>query len=468
MRVLVIAPPYKDRGNFYELPLGMAYISSYLKSKKVDVLFINMNEYDLQDEDVRSSDVVLIGGLSVHYRIIKDVLRYVKGIHPGIVSIVGGGAFSSLPDIMFEMLSPYIDIGVIGEGEISTYNILLDLPTALSTRIVNAEPIKDLDSLPFPDYEGLGISKYLDRQLTGDEHYLYPMDNPRCIPLISSRSCPHNCSFCFHPTGRVYRQRSLDNVFLEIDYLVDRYKINMLSLLDELFSQFPDRIGAFCERIKGYNLKWMTQMRVDSVDQNTIRMLKDAGCFQISYGIEHVNEKILAGYNKRTTLPQIIDTLRMTYEAGIGIQGNILLGGPHESDITARQAISWREANLRYMINLSAVIPYPGTDLFKYGVSTGKISPREFIERGCPYVNFSNTDLRLPISMLWGKVVSSDIMHNDPVRGEVKRVSVVCPHCSVVSTYSGLYWGSTGVSFTQGNSYRIGCRSCNQRFDIKI
>ena len=281
--------------------------------------------------------------------------------------------------------------------------------------------------------------------------------------FIADGFVTHNC---FHPTGKVYRQRSLDNFFGEVEYLIDKYQINMVAVLDELISQFPERINEFCSRIKKYNLKWMTQMRVDSVNQDTINMLKDAGCIQISYGIEHVNNEILESYNKHTTIKQIEDALEMTYNAGIGIQGNILLGGIKETDQTVQQAVMWRARNKKYMINITPIIPYPGTDLFKYGVEKGKIIPKQFITQGCPFVSFSNAALYFNSVLNPGELISAERLYDDEFRGTMWRIKVKCPHCNEINDYSGLYWGSTGIAFASGQAYRIGCRKCNQRFDF--
>jgi anaerobic magnesium-protoporphyrin IX monomethyl ester cyclase len=467
MKVLVIAPQYRPRGQYYELPLGLAYISSFLKTHKIETDFLNLNEENLDVEKVFKADVICTGGLSVHYHSVKSLLAEVKEIKRSVITVVGGGLFSSMPDLVYRMLSPYIDIGVSGEGEEALKDAII-LGDLKRGKIEVNEPIRNLDSLPFPDYEGMKVQGYLDRQLCGDEHYLYPLDHPRCLPIISSRSCPYNCSFCFHPTGRIYRQRSLDNFFSEVEFLIEKYQINMLAVLDELISQFPERINLFCQRIKKYKLKWMTQMRVDSVNQDTIKMLKDSGCFQISYGIEHVNRKVLEGYNKKITLDQIEKILKITYEEGIGIQGNILIGSPQETPQTIQEAQSWVEKNSKYMVNLSLVIPYPGTQLFDTGIERGLINPRNFMEQGCPFINFPGLEIKVPEPVLrWGELINQEPICTDPSRGVIMRITAICPHCTEVNKYEGLYWGATGANFTGKRSYRIACRNCNQRFDLR-
>jgi hypothetical protein len=109
------------------------------------------------------------------------------------------------------------------------------------------------------------------------------------------------------------------------------------------------------------------------------------------------------------------------------------------------------------MINLTAVIAYPGTALYEQGVNQGKIRPKMFIAQECPYVNFTGTRLELPFDFMWGEMISFK-------DGNLKAV---CPHCATVVEYPSIYFGATGAAFTQGQSYRIGCRNCNQRFDLK-
>jgi anaerobic magnesium-protoporphyrin IX monomethyl ester cyclase len=453
--ISIILPQYKPKGFFYELPIGLLYIASSLKKKGHEVEIINLNDSDL----VVNSECVITGGLSVHYNQIKGIMEEVRKQKPNAKIILGGGLVSSMPELIFKELKP--NLAIVGEGE----NIDLNLLNIL-TGIIDMPTIEDLDSLPFPDYGGIKINEYLDNQLCGDEYYLYPCDRPRALPIISSRSCPFNCSFCFHPLGKKYRQRSLDNVFAEIEYLIETYQINILCVLDELIASFPERLALFCQRIKKYNLKWMAQIRVDSINEETVSMMKDSGFFSASIGIEHINQGVLDGYQKHTTKEQIATALALLYDSGIGIQGNILFGGPRETNETMCEAINWRNQNLKYLINLTPVIAYPGTDLFNEGVQRGLINPLQFLEAGCPFVNFSGVQLQLPVALMRGEVLSDTVTGRDPLRGEIKLLKAKCPHCHTISDYPGIYWGATGVAFTGGRTYRIGCRNCNQRMDL--
>lgn len=461
MKVTIVAPQYKEPGEFYELPLGLAYISSYLKNRSVDVDFINMNE---GQQLLKPADILLTGGLSVHYHKVKAIIQRARQLNPKVKTIVGGGLVSSMPEEMLSMLE--FDIGVVGEGEETACEAVYNYQAMDLPKILTSSPIKDLDSLPFPDYDGLGIKNYLDRQLCGDEHYLYPFDKPRCLPIISSRSCPHSCSFCFHPMGKSYRQRSLDNYFKELEYLIDKYKINMISVLDELMAQFPARMSEFCDRIKPYNLKWMAQTRLDSVDEGTLRKLKDSGCIQLSVGVEHVSQTILDSFKKRSSLSVIEKSLELIYQAGIGIQGNILLGDIAETNETVKEAVEWRNAHAKYALNIAQVTPYPGTALFDHCVKAGLIKPAEYVEGHCGFVKMTDANMQFPVLMNWATSVTPAVIGNDKTRGKLYKIECRCPHCKNVTDYNNLYWGGSAVQFNGGQSYRIGCKNCNQRIDI--
>jgi len=496
MQVLIIAPRYKPFGQFYELPLGLAYLSAYLKSQGVNVKFLNLNRYSsdgVMRDQLHESDIVCTGGLSVHYHQVKTILDVSKCINPGIVTIAGGGLVSSMPRVALEELNA--DVGIVGEGEITLFEVVKALeekrrlsiiPGVIARedgeysfdKFIPRPEIDDIDKLPFPDYEGLGIQEYLDNQLCGDEHYLYHFDNPRGMPIISSRSCPFNCTFCFHPIGRKYRQRSLDNLFGEIDYLVGKYQINTLSILDELFSLDHNRIKEFCERIKKYNIKWMTQMRVDSVNEKLMKLLKDSGCFQISFGIESASQQVLKSMNKKINIDQISQALEWAYRSGIGIQGNFIFGDRTETIDTARETLRYWLENKKYALNLTYVISYPGSELYKYAVENGIIrNEAAYLEKNCPLVKLTPQFDEVSVlverwrnlyNYIKAEKIKIEKIGYEGYRGFIFKVTATCPHCGRSQTYKNLYWGSTGISFLSGKGYRIGCRSCNQRFDLPV
>jgi len=481
VRITIIAPQYKFIGKYYELPLGLAYISSSLKKKGYEVEFINMNEEQIIRGDdyhkwayevVKRSDVLLTGGLSVHFAMVQFILDCAKGANPDIITIAGGGLISSEPELMLETLK--LDYAVIGEGE----KAVLDILQGGQEKIVKAGSIDNIDELPFPDYDGLKVENYLDRQLCGDEHYTYTENKPRCLPIISSRSCPYRCSFCYHPTGQKYRQRSIESFACEVEYLKTKYNVNMLAVLDELITVKPERLAEICKVMKEFNLKWMTQMRVSNITKDIMAMMKDAGCFQISFGIEHVDEKVLKSMRKKITKAEIENALSLAREAGIGIQGNILFGDVAETGESITKGLQWLRENEKYGINANLIVPYPGTKLYRDYVASKHIPDKlEYIRKGCqfiPHKNFNYSECYdIPKYIENKPPMASEVIYRKPTRvdkykGQLYDMKIKCFHCKEEIEYRDLYQNATGGNMLWHGWYRIGCKKCNQRTDFKL
>ncbi len=280
MKCLIILVRYHREGLFspktetgdynYNIPVGLAYISAFLKQNGHEVQFLNLNHCDGIVEELikdrlsqESYTFVITGGISPFYPDVKNCVDSVRRFSPNTRIILGGGLISSQPEIMFNLLQP--DYGVIGEGELTIKELFECLENKGDINTINGlifrntdgqiiltkprDPINNLDLLPWPDYEGLGFDEYLDHMLPGDVHYNSIFDKPRSYPIIASRSCPFSCTFCFHPLGKKYRKRSIENVMDELEYAIKKYNINLILFYDELFANDRSRIYDFCRRL---------------------------------------------------------------------------------------------------------------------------------------------------------------------------------------------------------------------------
>lgn len=494
MRILIVLPKFVGQpGQYYLLPVGLPYISAALKQAGLAVECLNLNHEASTPEELipriireRQIDLVLTGGLSAHYHAVRQVLEAARMAGPHLKTMIGGGLLSSEPELIMGALRP--DIGVIGEGEDTVVEtvralsqgsplenvaglIFWEAPGRL--RQTPARPaIRDLDRISFPDYEGFGVDQYLDLQLPNTERDFHPFDNPRRLSIISSRSCPYNCTFCYHPIGNVYRQRSLDNLFQEIEYLKNRFRINMLIILDELFSMDHDRLYEFCRRMKPLGLKWEAQIRVDNIDRDMLATMKDSGCYCISYGLESGSDVVLKSMRKNIRVEQIKQALEMTWEAGIGVQGNFLFGDPAETTGTAAETLDlWLQLK-KHNIYMVPVELYPGTGLYKKALEKGVIQDRlAFIEAGCPIENLTGMSQGQFLQTLLLMHLLRKVYQSSPARllalqeqagmerhgRRLLRMRVQCPHCNQVVEY-----GNMDLS----GHRKIGCRACNRRFDL--
>jgi radical SAM superfamily enzyme YgiQ (UPF0313 family) len=501
MNFLLAIPRWASRpGDYYDFPLGVAYVSSALKGAGFKVLCCNLNHVEgslaeeLQGLLLRHDiDVFCMGGGSSDLVHIQQLFQFAKQLKPSLITVLGGAIFTSEPELMLRSLP--VDIGIIGEGEATIVELARALEAgsplghvkgiafvgdAQNVVITDPRPIiDDLDSIAFPDYEGFGMDECLRRQTPLAAIHLYPVDTPRCIPMTLSRSCPFKCTFCYHPLGDAYRSRSLDNFFAELDSLRTRYDFNMIAVNDDLLSSNRARLMEFCRRLAPYGLKWMAQLRVDKIDAELLRVLKKSGCHLIGYGIESAHDGILRSMNKKITVAQIEKALALTREAGIGIQGNLIFGDPEETATTALATLDWWLAHVEYQLNLSFVMAFPGSKIYGDVANAGKIDKLRFMQAGCPPFNISKmtaeeyTVLHEAVRQLrvsqrrMGRVLRlrRSTTHRHPQQA-VFAMTVGCPHCHETTEYDNVIPTANWYKGYDSRVMKIGCRHCNQRIDL--
>jgi radical SAM superfamily enzyme YgiQ (UPF0313 family) len=325
----------------------------------------------------------MTGGLSFQYSNIKRIVDCIHYSFPEIRVIVGGGIITSNPTVAMTALQ-HAYAGVIGEGEVTTVDLCntlekdgnLDKVEGIIFRGFNKwtqtkprDEIMDLDSLPYPDYDGFGMSHYLSLP----PHDIGNAINSRTYYLIGSRSCPYQCTFCFHSTGKKYRQRSIEEVVNEVEMMVSRYNIEHTMFNDELFARRVDRVKIIDDTAKMLNITWGANFRVDDINEELIDILKNSNCVSLTLGLESASNKILKSMRKNTTVEQIDNALKLIYDAGIPVHGCFILGDIEETYDTAAETINYWKDHKEYNVNLSFIIVYPGTHIYKYAVEKGII-----------------------------------------------------------------------------------------------
>lgn len=400
MNYLFVIPKGVSKAQCFNIfPIGIAYVSASLKQAGNNVCTINL---EFNPEGVLTAlkqtissnhvDVICTGGLSYDCNKVQKVIDAAREINPEIITVVGGGIVSADPIPAMRVLNA--DIGIIGEGEVTMGELAYVLDNGLpldnvpglilkndtngSHLITNRrEEIHDLDNVAFPDYDGFNYLEWTRVSGTGI--------------VVGSRSCTHNCTFCFHTSGRKYRQRSLENIFKEIAYQVKRYDLRTINLSDELFASNKQRVYEFCERIREVNISWSVALRVCDVDPDLLKQMKASGCVAISYGLESADNIVLKSMKKMITVKQIEKALESTYDANINVTGGFIFGDINEDHNTATNTLNfWYQNNKRHYLNVTMIIVFPGSFLYKHACDIGIIKDKEqFLRDGCPLINVS-------------------------------------------------------------------------------
>ncbi len=470
----------------YSFPIGLAYVSSSLKAAGYNVLVYNLNYKDGDIVNLLSPilvdnkiDVLATGGLTAQYWQIKEIIDAAKKIQKDIITCVGGGLITSDPEAGMEALET-ADYGVVGEGEIT----ICDLAAALEgkkkcedvaglvfkgksgkwTKTAQRPEIIDLDALPYPDYEAMEFAAVLDKLPTD----IYALGKGRFGFVSFGRSCPFNCTFCFHPSGTKYRKRSMTSVFEEIDYLIEKFNIRNIAITDELFVAKIEDVKEFCQQIKAREIGFVISLRVDMVKRDMLELLKNAGCLSVGFGLESADNRILKSMQKHITVEQIDNALSLCHDIGLNTMGNFIFGDQEETVETYKNTIKWWKEHPQYLIALHLIVLYPGSTLYKVACEKGLIEDKvDFIKKGCPYVNVSKLtddeyrEMALEISML--SQGRTKLLKNTEVSyigfGKV-CLNADCPKCGIRQEWSGL-----DVFRSLGN---VICENCNHVMNIMV
>ncbi|MDR1378054.1 MAG: B12-binding domain-containing radical SAM protein [Synergistaceae bacterium] len=418
LNYLIVMPRMAERDDIsYPFPYGLCIVSSALKASGRNVFTLNLNYKQNHLEHLRnfiidnSIDVVLSGGLSGQYAILKEIFDTAKSVDTDIVTICGGGIITADPLVAMQAFET-ADYGVIGEGEITVNELAYAIETnADSARICGVATksgvlptrgeIANLDCLPFPNYDGFEFELLVRDGLYSSDRFATIAAN-----VAISRSCPYNCTFCFHSSGKKYRRRSLDNVFEELDWLIAKYKLTHFTFADELFIGNAEFITGFCERIKPYNLTWGAQTRVDTVSVEILSRLKDAGCSMILFGVESADNSILKSMRKNITVEQIDAAFDAAKQVGLWARGNIIFGDLEETRETIVHSLNWWKAHQNWTIYLLWIYTFPGSHLYKTAIKRGIISdPVKYLKDNRMQINVS----KIPDKEYWDMVVNVEL-----------------------------------------------------------
>ena len=471
-------------GDGYVFPLGMSYISASMKAEGFKVYTVNLSHkhedpYDVLKELIQRYNIHVVGtgGLSPQYHMVKNVIQSVKEIDPNIITIVGNSIISADPEIGMEALE-YADYGVIGEGEITMNELCHSIEEggdiskikgiiykADSAYIKNAARTDtvDVDKLPWSDYDGFDIEKYLDCPPAG----FAGLSKGRQLPMLSSRSCPYRCTFCYHPHGNKFRERNLDDFFAEMTHLQNKYDIKYISMADELWSPVVKRATEFCIKMKDQNISWYADMRVDRIKPELIPHLKASGLDVVFFGLESADNKVLKSMKKNITIEKTEASLKNVYDAGIAAYGCFIFGDIAETYESAQKTIQWWKDHQQYNVHMTLIKPYPGTAIYKHCVQNGIIKdPIKYLKDGCPQINISKmgenqfSDIIKQISALQDAKapIEVELLDLDAKTGR-ETVRGVCQKCSHVNTWEQI------KLFAIDN---IHCSNCSQKYEIPV
>lgn len=393
-KVLLINPPFNISKANYEtsISVGLLSLASYLDQKGIEVEIIDAirqkNYLELIQSELPKVDLV---GLSVMTMQVSSALKISKLIKDfnSQIPIVWGGIHSTLfPEQAVK--HPLVDIAVFGEGE----QTLLDLIESIK----NKSSLKNIPGLAFQENGNVIINqkrpflKMTDLPLP--KWSLMPkeiLENIVLIPTHTSRGCPHQCAFCINSiTNNSWRGYSISQVLESLERIKEQscFKNKPMRFWDENFFTDIQRAKTIIQRMidMKLNISWETTVRVDyikenMIDDNFLGILKESGCYLLSFGGESGSEKILNKINKGINPEQIIYSAKQTLKYDIIPQYSFMVGLPGENKKDIKQTIYL----IDQLTNLSPEIqilgpqvfrPYPGSVLYQECLTSNWSAPQ--------------------------------------------------------------------------------------------
>lgn len=376
-----------------QIPLGVFCLAAYLRQQGYAVQALDAEARELTNDDIVQTlrtggfDVLGISSTTVAFHRALELAESVKAASPETTIVIGGPHVSSQPAHPLQFAA--FDYAICNEGEETLVELLRMLAERKDPRDVRglvyrrngeviANPcrpyIADLDALPLPAYD----------MIPDMEIYSPPPFNYKRLPvanIMTSRGCPNACTFCENTTfGRQFRVRGAEGIVAEIEFLIEKYGVREISFVDDTFTVKRSRIYEIFDltRKRGLKFPWSCMSRVNTVDEELLRYMRDNGCWYISFGVESADEEILRTIHKNITPASVQLAIEICHRLGIVTKGFFMIGHPRETVATIDETIAFaKRIPLRHVV-VTINTPMPGTEQYKHARKYGTLDESDW------------------------------------------------------------------------------------------
>lgn len=392
VKIALVQPSLPDKN--YLPNLGILYIASVLERDGFEVAFFDENYCTSIVDKIVAYEPALVG-FTVVTAAMNRVCHHatkLKSKLDNVVIAIGGPHVHACP--MESIQNSEIDFAIIGEGE----QPLLQLArchrdgNARHEVFVNIENLlfihqkklyrtptrpfldsAELDELPYPAFHLLD----LDKVFKNVAHGLYSTGK-RILPIMTSRGCPHECTFCCRTMGKKVRFRSMENVLNEIDTMVDDYQIDELYFEDDNFTVNKKRakqiLTAVRQRHPRLNIKFANGLRADKVDKELLLEIKSAGAYWVGFGVESGSPRVLNLMKKKLDLDAAMKNIKLASELGLKTGANFIIGYPGETLRDVLTSIRYFKSLDLDSIAIVNLVPFPGTEAHRVCEANGYLT----------------------------------------------------------------------------------------------
>ena len=392
MKILLTRP---DSGIFTVLPpIGLMALAAYIReNSNYEVHIFDGREKCANDDDYIKlisefqPDVVGISVLTMERTEGHHAINFIKKNFPEVKVVIGGPYVTSEVDDALQ--NDNIDYAVIGEGEIAGLNLFNAIAEGKNPEGINGvvfkrngglistgsdEPVADLNSLPQIAWDMIDLERYFynpDRPTPMNLH----VKTQRSAPILTTRGCPYQCTYCHKLFGKKLRKRSVDHVVEEIRYLKEERGVEEIEIIDDVFNLDNEWALEFASKIidNRFNLyfSFPNGLRADRMPNELIDILVEMGTYRIVYAIESGSPLIQKEMKKNLNLEKARQAVNYTATKRISVGGFFILGFLNETEDQMRMTIDFACNNKFSTASFFVLTPFPNTEIYDQAVNAG-------------------------------------------------------------------------------------------------
>ena len=339
------------------------------------------------------TDLIAISCLfTSEWPVVRKILCAVRNSLPNITVVGGGEHITAEPAYSLNDCDA-LDYAALGEGE----ETIVDLANAIdhgrdicsvaglaykndTGDVVFSDPrkrIKDIDDIPLPRWDLTPIENYLEKGFS------FGVNRGRTIPMLATRGCPYQCTFCSSPNMWTTRwvAREPELVADEIEIYIKNYGISNVDFYDLTAVVRRDWIINFAQQLidRKLNITWQlpSGTRSEALDKEVLKYLYESGCRNLSYAPESGSPRVLKRIKKKVDTDRMIESMRTAVACGLNVKANIIFGFPDETHTDIWRSlhfISRMAINGINDVSVWTFSPYPGTEMYSELKKKGHIA----------------------------------------------------------------------------------------------
>lgn len=354
-----------------EIPLGLLYIGASLEGRghKVQILDDTIELFSKNQlvKKLVAAKPMLVGFsvTCLNVKNFREIAEAFKRECPQVPVVVGGPHVTLLPEAFIAL--PFVDYVVKGEGELSLCAIAENVRCGIippldgpRDKLIIGKHAPSLDSLPFPARHLVDLTRYRTKSCVMDVQPTYV--------VCTSRGCPFGCTFCSSKKvwGRHYYRRSPQNVVDEIELLMKNYGARGIYFREDNFTVDRKHVLEICSEIKKRQLdiSWECESRIDTIDRQTLAIMRDAGCAGLWSGVESGSQRILDKVCKGIQVDQVPRFFGWCKELGISAGACFMLGFPGEELDDIRATYELAISLPIKWASFATYFGFPGSELY--------------------------------------------------------------------------------------------------------